>query len=71
MNVRANDITLKNLTITNSFGFDFKEEKTIDCPLDTVNKQKTIGKNGHQMALRTMNATRLKAINCHFRSFGW
>jgi pectinesterase len=68
MNVRANDITLKNLTITNSFGFDFKEEKIINCPLDTVNKQKTIGKNGHQMALRAMNCTRLKAVNCHFRS---
>ena len=27
-------------------------------------------KNGHQMALRTLNATRLKAINCHFRAFG-
>jgi pectinesterase len=26
MNVRANDITLINLTIVNSFGFDFKEE---------------------------------------------
>ena len=68
MNVRANDITLANLTIVNSFGFDFKEEKIIDCPLDSVNKQKTIGKNGHQMALRAMNCTRLKAVNCHFRS---
>ena len=68
MNVRANDITLINLTIVNSFGFDFKEEKIIDCPLDSVNKQKKIGKNGHQMALRAMNCTRLKAVNCHFRS---
>ena len=68
MNVRANDITLINLTIVNSFGFDFIEEKIIDCPFDSVNKQKTIGKNGHQMALRAMNCTRLKAVNCHFRS---
>ena len=68
MNVRANDITLMNLTIVNSFGFDFKEEKTIDCPLDSVNKQKKIGKNGHQMTLRAMNCTKLKAVNCHFRS---
>lgn len=52
MNVRGNDITLKNLTIVNSFGFDFKEEKVINCPLDTANKQKKIGKYGHQMALR-------------------
>ena len=68
MNVRANDITLINLTVVNSFGFDFKEEKIIDCPLDTAAKQKKIGKNGHQMALRAMNCTRLKAVNCHFRS---
>ncbi|HMK16599.1 MAG TPA: pectinesterase family protein [Chitinophagaceae bacterium] len=68
MNVRANDITLMNLTIVNSFGFDFKEEKIIICPLDTVNTQKKIGQYGHQMALRAMYCTRLKAVNCHFRS---
>lgn len=70
MNVGANDITLKNLTITNSFGFDFKEERFIHCPSDTSNNRKKLLKNGHQMALRTLHATRLKAINCHFRSFG-
>jgi len=69
MNVRAKDITLINLTIVNSFGFDFKEEKIIDCSLDTVNKQRKIGKDGHQMALRAMNCTRLKAVNCHFKSW--
>jgi len=68
MNVRANEITLINLTIVNSFGFDFKEEKIIDCPLDSVNKQKKIGKYGHQMTLRAMSCTKLKAVNCHFRS---
>jgi pectinesterase len=70
MNVSANDITLENLTVTNSFGFDFKEERIIHCASDTVNKQKKLVKNGHQMALRTLNATRLKAVNCHFRAFG-
>jgi len=69
MNVRANDITLKDLTITNSFGFDFTGERTIACPLDSVNKEKKITKNGHQMALRVMFASRLKAVNCKFRSF--
>lgn len=68
MNVRANDITLKNLTVTNSYGFDWVADKVIACPLDTVNKQKKITKTGHQMALRTIAATRLKAINCHFRA---
>lgn len=71
MNIGANDITLKNLTITNNFGFDFKE-RSIWCASDTsTDKTKKLRKDGHQMALRTMNmATRLKAINCHFRAYG-
>ena len=70
INIDANDITLKDLTITNSYGFDAKEDRVIDCPLDTVTHKKTITKTGHQMALRSMDsATRLKAINVHFRSF--
>ena len=69
MNVGANDITLKNLTITNSYGFDFLEDRLIYCPSDTATKQKKITKGGHQMALRTMHCTRLKAINCHFKAF--
>jgi pectinesterase len=71
MNIGANDITLKNLTVTNNYGFDFTE-KTIWCASDTsISKQKRLRKDGHQMALRTMNmATRLKAENCRFRSYG-
>ena len=47
LNVGASDLTLKNLTITNDFGFDFKE-KTIWCASDTsANKQKTLRKDGH------------------------
>lgn len=68
-NIDGNDITLKNLTVTNSYGFDWKQDTTIACPLDTVNRQRTIGKNGHQMAVRTMNATRFKAINCRFKAW--
>lgn len=69
MNIAANDITLKNLTITNSYGFDFINDRTVDCASDTVNKQKIITRNGHQMALRTMYCTRLTAINCYFRAY--
>jgi pectinesterase len=71
MNIGASDITLKNLTITNNFGFDYTE-RTIWCASDTsANKMKKLRKDGHQMALRTMNmATRLKAVNCRFRAFG-
>ena len=70
INIDGNDITLKNLTVKNSFGFDLKEPVVIHCPQDTVTRQKKIAKNSHQMAVRTMNATRLKAINCHFIAFG-
>jgi pectinesterase len=69
MNVNGNDITLKNVTVANDYGFNVKESKTIDCPNDTVTHKRTITINGHQMALRTMKATRLKAINCHFRAY--
>ena len=69
MNVGANDITLKNLTITNSYGFDFLDDRLIYCPSDTATKQKKITKGGHQMALRTMHCTRLKAVNCHFKAY--
>lgn len=70
VNVNGNDITLQNLTVKNSYGFDFIEEKTIDCALDTLLHKKTIRKSGHQMALRTVKATRFKSINCSFISFG-
>lgn len=69
LNVRANDITLKNLTVTNSFGFDFKGDYTVPCASDSTGKR-TISIRSHQMALRTQFCTRLKAINCHFRAFG-
>jgi pectinesterase len=71
MNIGVSDITLLSLTITNQYGFDSVERK-IWCASDTIlNKWKTVRKDGHQMALRTMNgATRMKAVNCRFRSYG-
>lgn len=70
-NLAANDITLKNLTIANDYGFNIKEPRTIKCAADTVTHKKVITKDGHQMALRTRDntTTRLKAINCHFRAW--
>jgi pectinesterase len=70
MNVDGNDITLKNLTISNSFGFEHQKDTMVYCASDTVNQQKKVGRDGHQMAMRTMHTTRLKAINCHFIAFG-
>ena len=69
VNVDGNDITLQDLTVVNSFGFDWKSDFTIPCASDSSGK-KTIGRSSHQMALRTLNGNRLKAINCHFKAYG-
>lgn len=69
VNINGNDITFKNLTVANDYGFNVKEDKTVSCPLDSVNKIKVITNKGHQMALRTMKATRFSAINCYFRAY--
>jgi pectinesterase len=70
LNINGNDITLKNLSIVNSYGFDNKAERVVYCRDDTsASHMRTIRPNGHQMALRTITATRLRAINCAFRAF--
>ena len=69
LNLDGNDITLKNLTIANDYGFNHKEPRTVVCASDTVSHQKVITNGGHQMALRSFKSTRLKAINCRFRAY--
>jgi pectinesterase len=70
LNISSSDISLQNLSVINSYGFDNKTEKRIYCPSDSSNQHiKTITKNGHQMALRTMSGTRIKAVNCHFKAY--
>src|SRR5258705_1425923 len=54
MNINGNDITLKNLTIANDYGFNVKQSKVIDCAADTLTHKRTITNGGHQMAVRTM-----------------
>ena len=68
MNLNGNDITLLNLTIANDYGFHFKETRTVACAADSTGK-KIITGSGHQMALRSMLSTRLKAVNCRFRAY--
>ncbi|MFC4261463.1 pectinesterase family protein [Ferruginibacter yonginensis] len=71
VNIDGNDITLQNLTIINDYGLVNQQNKNIYCSTDTTaTKIKTIKPSGHQMALRTMAATRLRAINCVFKAFG-
>ena len=68
MNLNGNDITLMNLTIANDYGFTQKEPRTIVCASDSTGKR-IVTMNGHQMALRSMNTTRLKAVNCRFSAW--
>ena len=70
INLKGNDITLENLTITNSYGFDNTKEIIIACASDTVSHEKKVRKDGHQMALRSFATTRLKVINCILKAFG-
>ena len=68
LNLRGSDITLRNLTIQNTYGFDNPApHTTIAC---TADSQKTVSREGHQMALRSFQTTRLKAINCIFKAYG-
>ncbi len=70
LNLRGSDITLKNLSIINSYGFDHKGDTTINCKIDDKTTQRTVARNGHQMALRSFQTTRLKVINCTLRAYG-
>lgn len=69
-NVRANDISLENLTVINSFGFEHTAPVTIQCSTDSTTKMLQVRRDGHQMALRTQYCTRLKAVNCRFSAWG-
>lgn len=70
LNLKGSDITLKNLTIENAYGFNNDKEITIVCANDTAKHEKKIRKDGHQMALRSFNTTRLKVIHCKLKAFG-
>ena len=71
LNLRGSDITLKDLSILNTYGFDNTAgQTTIDCNADSVNHRKTISRQGHQMALRSFQTTRLKVVNCILKAFG-
>ena len=64
------DITLENLTVINSYGFEAVGEVSIDCPGAPAGR-KTVSKTGHQMALRALpGATRLIVRHCTFRALG-
>lgn len=69
INLRGSDITLQNLSFSNTYGRDNKEDKRMVCAKDS-GKTKTIRPGGHQMALRSFATTRMKVINCIFTAYG-
>ncbi|MBN9297947.1 MAG: hypothetical protein J0I41_13110 [Filimonas sp.] len=71
INLKGSDITLQNLTISNTYGFDNKNQpdRIIACNNDTATHQRKISYTGHQMALRSFETTRLKVINCNLKAF--
>lgn len=70
INLSGDDITLKNLSILNTYGLDAREDSIVNCPNGKDSATKTVRKTSHQMALRTMQTTRLKVINCVLRAYG-
>lgn len=71
INLRGSDITLKNLTIINSYGFDHKTDTTFNCTEKGQLTQHVVHPIGHQMTLRSFDgATRLKVIDCQILGRG-
>jgi len=70
LNIKGSDITLKDLTIQNSYGYDNAGDVVVACAADTLTHQKTVGRTGHQMALRTFATTRMKVLHCRLKAYG-
>lgn len=70
LNLRGSDITLKNLSIINSYGFDHHGDTIIHCVVNNKPEERHVSHTGHQMALRSFQTTRLKVINCTLRALG-
>jgi PelA/Pel-15E family pectate lyase len=69
INLKGNDITLQNLSFTNSYGKDIKTEREIICKAEAGNSKK-IRPDGHQMAFRSFKCTRIMVTNCIFTAYG-
>jgi pectinesterase len=71
INLRGSDITLEDLSVVNSYGFDHPEpELSVDCAADSLHHRKSVSREGHQMALRSFQTTRLRVINCNLKAYG-
>jgi pectinesterase len=71
LNLRGSDITIENLSVINSYGFDHTADTVVTCTGGKAGPpQRTVTRSGHQMALRSFQTTRLKVINCAFRAYG-
>jgi pectinesterase len=72
LNLDANDITIQDLTITNTYGATYRAPVNMDY-VDPETKhvvRRTVRQADHQFALRSFSSTRLKVINCTIKAWG-
>lgn len=72
VNLDGDDITLRNLTIQNTFGKDAPDSVryTYKDPKSGQTKSVTVARTAHQFALRGFKSTRLKVIDCILLAWG-
>jgi len=72
VNLNGNDITIKNLTIENTYGITAPDTVHLDCINRLTNQPEKliVPRSAHQFALRSFRTTRLKVINCVIRCWG-
>lgn len=72
LNLDGDDITIKDITIENTYGRNAPDSVFIDCTNRTSGQMEKVkvGKTAHQFALKSGKSTRLKVINCIIRAWG-
>jgi len=72
VNLDGDDITITDLTISNTFGNDTRDSIPFEYKDRFTQQLKKInvGRTSHQFGLRGFKATRLKVINCNLLAWG-
>lgn len=72
VNLDGDDITITDLTISNTFGKDTRDSIPFEYKDKVTGETKKInvGRTSHQFGLRSFKSTRLKVINCILLAWG-
>jgi pectinesterase len=70
--IEGDDITIKSITIENTYGRDARDTIHIYCYSRITNKKElvVVDRTAHQFALYSSKCNRLKVINCIVRAWG-